>query len=265
MAISVEREDFDGAEDGAAWLSSLIGLRGDIASGDERPLYLAWLLGVQYGHVDDEVVEPGRPDGLGHLSPSLASFVDIVGLDRDLVAAAAEGGVRIPTAPAARDIDSWLARLGPDEHVALLSRMARGDGSVGAEIMRRIGGTLDHDHPACRCGRLVHCVNAPKRSRRRGTRLPGSGRLGLAHGANSRNRPSAIDIWLAWPRENAKPCSESTRSSARSSPATTQPRSRSSWTCATSAAGTGATPCSHNGSRQSECCTPRSPRCWLVL
>ena len=73
VAMSVEREDFDGPDDGASWLSSLIGLRGDIAGGDERPLYLAWLLGVQYGQVADEAVEPGRPDGLGRLSPSLAS------------------------------------------------------------------------------------------------------------------------------------------------------------------------------------------------
>jgi len=137
VAMSVEREDFDGADDGASWLSSLIGLRGDIASGDERPLYLAWLLGVQYGQVADETVEPGRPDGLVRLSPSLASFVDIMGLDRDLVAAAAEGGARIPAALAARDLEHWLADLGSDEHVALLSRVARGDGSVGAEITRR--------------------------------------------------------------------------------------------------------------------------------
>src|SRR5580765_5752052 len=114
VAMSVEREDFDGADDGATWLSSLIGLRGDIAGGDERPLYLAWLLGVQYGQVADETVEPSRPDDLGRLSPSLASFVDIMGLDRDLVAAAAEGGARIPAALVARDLEDWLADLGPD-------------------------------------------------------------------------------------------------------------------------------------------------------
>ncbi len=137
VTMSVEREDFDGADDGTSWLSSLVGLRGDIARGDERPLYFGWLLGVQYGQVDDEAVEPGRPDGLSRLSPSLASFVDIMGLDRDMVAAAAEGAKRIPAAPAARDIDRWLASLGHDEHVAWLSRVARGEGSVSAEIMRR--------------------------------------------------------------------------------------------------------------------------------
>ena len=158
VTMSVEREDFDVADDGADWLSSLVGLRGDIASGDERSLYLAWLLGVQYGQVDDAAVESWRPDGLGCLSPSLASFVDIMGLDRDLVAAAAEGGARIPAAPAARDIDRWLAGLRPDEHVAMLSRVARGDGSVSAEIMRQY---RRHAHWHEASARLRRCRDAP--------------------------------------------------------------------------------------------------------
>lgn len=137
MSVEGDGDSFDAADDGSSWLSSLMGLRSDIAGGDERALYLAWLLDVQYGVVDDETTEPSRPEGLGDLSPNLASFVDIMGLDRDLVAAATEGGARIPAAPAARDLEHWLAGLGPDEHVTLLSRVARGDGSVGAEISRR--------------------------------------------------------------------------------------------------------------------------------
>jgi hypothetical protein len=122
--MSVEREALDGAEDGTDWLSSLIALRGDIASGDERPLYLAWLLGVQDGEVDDEALEPGRPDGLGRLSPALASFVDIMGLDCDLLAAAvAEGRVRTSATPAARDLDRWLAGLARDEQGTSVSKL----------------------------------------------------------------------------------------------------------------------------------------------
>ena len=144
VTTSVEREDFNGADDGVDWLSSLAGLRADIASGDERPLYLAWLLSVQYGEVDDEALEPGRPDGLGRLSPPLVSFIDIMGLDRDLVAAEAEGSVGASVRPPRRDVDHWLAGLAREEHLALLSRVARGDGSVGAEILRRYRG---HSRP----------------------------------------------------------------------------------------------------------------------
>ena len=139
IALSVESdgESFDTADDGSSWLSSLSGLRADLASGDERVLYLGWLLDVQSCEIDDDAVEPGRADGLGRLSPTLDSFVDIMGIDRDLIAAAAEGASRASAAPSPRQVKRWIASLDTDEHVALLSRVARGDGSVGAEIMRR--------------------------------------------------------------------------------------------------------------------------------
>jgi hypothetical protein len=139
VAVSVESdgESFDTSDDGSSWLSSLTGLRADLATGDERALYLAWLLDVQCGEIADSVVEPARPEGLGNLSPALASFVDIFGLDRDLLAVAAAGDTNAPSDPSRRDMERWLASLGADEHVALLSRVARGDGSVGTEILRR--------------------------------------------------------------------------------------------------------------------------------
>ena len=54
-----------------------------------------------------------------------------------LIAAAAEGTSKVSEGPSARDVDRWLAGLSGDEHVALLSRVARGEGGVGAELMRR--------------------------------------------------------------------------------------------------------------------------------
>lgn len=148
VAISIESdgESFDTADDGSNWLSSLIGLRADLASGDERVLYLAWLLDVQCGEIDDDTFEPARPDGLGNLSPALDSLVDVIGLDRDLVIAAAEG------APAAarsstRDVDRWIAALDGHDKVSLLSRVARGETGVGAELMRRFPGQATRREP----------------------------------------------------------------------------------------------------------------------
>ena len=139
VAISVESdgESFDTADDGSSWLSSLIGLRADLASGDERFLYLGWLLDVQCGEIDDNAVEPARLEGLGNLTPALDSFIDIVGIDRDLVAAAAEGAPQLVPRSSARDIDRWLATLDPAEHLTMLARVARGDGGVGPELVRR--------------------------------------------------------------------------------------------------------------------------------
>jgi hypothetical protein len=139
VAISVESdgETFDGADDGSDWLSSLIGLRADIANGDQRAPYLAWLLDVQCGVVDDDAPEPARPEGLGALSPALETLVDVIGLDRDLVAVAAEGAPRAIAPPSSRDLHRWISGLDGREHVALLTRVAHGDGSVGAELLRR--------------------------------------------------------------------------------------------------------------------------------
>ncbi|HEY5990647.1 MAG TPA: hypothetical protein VIV12_30275 [Streptosporangiaceae bacterium] len=43
-------------------LASIAPVRAELASGDMRLLYLAWLLSVQSGEVDDNETEPGVPD-----------------------------------------------------------------------------------------------------------------------------------------------------------------------------------------------------------
>ena len=137
ITVSAEREDFDPEEDGQGWLSSLIPLRALVASGDERALYLAWLLGVQYGEIAEGAREPSRPDGLGTLPPALESFITIVGLDPDLVAAAAEGSAHISPALSAKSLDRWIATLTEREKAALLSRVTRGETAVGSELLYR--------------------------------------------------------------------------------------------------------------------------------
>ena len=150
VAISVESdgETFDAADDGSGWLSSLIGLRTDIANGDHRAPYLAWLLDVQCGVVDNDSPEPARPEGLGALSPALETLVDVIGLDRDLVAVAAEGAPRAIAPPSGRDLHRWITGLDGREHVALLTRVARGDGSVSAELLRRFRQQAPHQAAA---------------------------------------------------------------------------------------------------------------------
>jgi len=137
VGVAVERNDFDPEDDGQGWLSSLAVIRADIAHGDERALYLSWLLDVQSGEIDDDVMEPARPDGLGHLSPALDSFIDVMGLDRDLVAATVEGAAQTSAVPPAKEIDRWIAALDEHEKVALLSRVALGETGISAELMRR--------------------------------------------------------------------------------------------------------------------------------
>jgi hypothetical protein len=137
VTMSAEHEDFDVADDGSGWLSSLTPLRAEVTRGDERALYLAWLIGVQQGEIDDRAVEPARPDGLGTLSPALETFVDVMGLDRDLLAIAAEEATATSAAPSAKVLERWIGELDEREKVALLSRVALGETGVGTELMRR--------------------------------------------------------------------------------------------------------------------------------
>lgn len=77
-------------------LAPMLQARADLAAGDLRLLYLAWLSGTQwpYEFVDLEAaeneVEPPVPAGLNELSPSLKEVVRFLEIDDDLLAVAAE-------------------------------------------------------------------------------------------------------------------------------------------------------------------------------
>src|SRR5438128_360980 len=88
VILSFDSEDESGDgwdDDGTGWLSSLIPLRADIAAGDYRALYLAWLLCVQEGEIPRHATEPLVPPGLGKLTAPLRAFADFIRIDRDLL------------------------------------------------------------------------------------------------------------------------------------------------------------------------------------
>ena len=74
VILSFVSED-EGGEwvEGEGQLSSLIPVRAELARGELRALYLGWLLRAQSGELDDEVLEPPVPPGLGQLSTSLVA------------------------------------------------------------------------------------------------------------------------------------------------------------------------------------------------
>lgn len=155
LDLSVEGyEDDDWDVSGSGWLASIIPIRADLLAGDRRSLYLAWLLSVQHdeivddsGVVNDSIdddpgddLEPPVPPGLGQLTGSLSSLVDFLGIDADLVAAAAERSEPLTFAdsPAIADLDRWAAELPQPEKDEVLRRVLRGE-TVGlrAELLRR--------------------------------------------------------------------------------------------------------------------------------
>ena len=126
-------------EEGENWLSSIIPVRSELAHGDHHCLYLAWLLSVQNGELDEEEEEPAVPDGLEGLSGSLKSFTDFLRIDPDLLQAAARVSQPIHTVgPSREDLLAWVGKLPVQEKDALLVRFSLGEElHLGTEIIGR--------------------------------------------------------------------------------------------------------------------------------
>jgi hypothetical protein len=90
-------DDYWDEDDGTS-LGLIVPARAELAAGDRRLLYLAWLLSVGAGEVADDELEPAVPVGLASLSPSLRTVSEFLHVDGDLLAAAAEASERPGTA-----------------------------------------------------------------------------------------------------------------------------------------------------------------------
>lgn len=127
LEFLVEDEEYgDGGDDGSGWLSSLIPLRADLASGDHRLLYLAWLAAAQADELDNEVPEPPVPSGLNALTASLETFAEFLGFDSDLLAAAAMGSAHPMESPSEAEVARWVTALPESGKTAWLLRLAGG-------------------------------------------------------------------------------------------------------------------------------------------
>ncbi len=131
-----ETEDPEGWVEGRGWMGSLAGVRAELLCGDERPLYLAWLLCLDNGELDEDDEEPPVPPGLTNLPASLASLAEFLRIDEHLVSAAAEASVAPEPEP--RGMAEWIAGLPQKEKDALLLQVAQGEHAhVGAALVRR--------------------------------------------------------------------------------------------------------------------------------
>lgn len=137
--LSQEEDGGDGGwDDGNGWLSSLIPLRADLAAGDHRALYLAWLLCVHAGDLKDDATEPPVPPGLGNLTAPLQAFADFLSLDDDLLRVAAARSPEAETSLPSREIEQWIAAWPEAEKTAWLVRLAQGgEPHLRAELLRR--------------------------------------------------------------------------------------------------------------------------------
>ncbi len=149
LTFCSELEDGDDCES-QGLLSSLIPVRAELARGDHRALYLGWLVAVQNGELDDDVIEPPVPDGLGQLSVSLEALVDFLRVDSDLLYAAAQTSparVELPTRRT--EIAAWIAALPLVEKDEILVRLiiAPDNPAPPAELLQRFIKASAADRP----------------------------------------------------------------------------------------------------------------------
>jgi FtsZ-interacting cell division protein YlmF len=126
-------------------LAAIIPIRTELAEGDLRPLYLAWLLVAQDRTLDDDELEPPVPPGLRELSGPQAALADFMRLDPDLLAAAAEASEPLTAAtPSAAVLKRWVRELATADKDELLLRVLRGEGALlRSELLRSFHGETE--------------------------------------------------------------------------------------------------------------------------
>lgn len=146
VILDLHSEDEDGDEEWweeEAALASIIPVRAELAAGDTRLLYLAWLLCVQNEELDEDALEPPVPAGLGQLSGPLRSLAEFLRVDLDLLETAAQASASLAAtkAPSAAALAKWVKRLPAADKDEAIVRLLRGDGvHLRAELLRRYGG-----------------------------------------------------------------------------------------------------------------------------
>lgn len=146
VIVDLHSADDEGVED---WvdpegrLAAIVPARTELAAGDLRSLYLAWLLVVQGRELDQDELEPPIPAGLGEMSGPQRALADFLRLDPDLLAAAAEASEPLTMrAPSAAVLGRWVKGLPAADKDVLLMRVLRGDAALlRSEMLRRFHGT----------------------------------------------------------------------------------------------------------------------------
>ncbi|WP_432191447.1 hypothetical protein [Streptomyces sp. bgisy027] len=155
LDLTSEDEGGDWVEGADDSLTALIGVRGELATGDLRPLYLAWLSALTARELEDDeeeeyrtCPEPPVPAGLGELTAPQRALADFLRVNDDLLAVAAQASPTAPKEPAKptkKELAPLIAALPQKEKDALLLRLALGpETELRTELLQRLRGTTAH-------------------------------------------------------------------------------------------------------------------------
>jgi hypothetical protein len=153
--ITATQEEYSAWEEGGQWTNEITPVRAAVLAGDDRPLYLAWLAGVQEMQMEESAPEPPVPPGLGRLTGPLKTFADFLWIEEDLLAAAAEAS-GVAGASADDGFANWLAHLPLAEKDRLLRVFCEGaDPHLPAKLRRQFRETFAAASPRQGSGRTV--------------------------------------------------------------------------------------------------------------
>lgn len=148
-------EEWEGDEE---WMPDLIGLREEIADGDMRALYIAWLSAASVGEMEGDETEPPVPPGLSAATSALGAFTRFMRVGDELLDVARK---RSPAAterePTAGAFARWVRALPvSDKDDLLIGAMNSGAPRLGAMLRRRFRreAGVRHGEPA-ETGRTV--------------------------------------------------------------------------------------------------------------
>ena len=134
LDLTSEDEAGEWVEGAADSLSVIVGVRSELAAGDLRPLYLAWLSAYGAWERDENVfadeseddMEPPVPAGLVSLTAPQRALADFLRLDSVLLEVAAEASPALPEArDDARALTAHIAELPVSDKNRLLMLVAR--------------------------------------------------------------------------------------------------------------------------------------------
>jgi len=153
-------------------LSALIPIRAEIARGDHRALYLAWLGCVQERATKNGTTGPPVPPGLQTLTAAQKAFADFLRIDADLIAVASTHSSKARPGVPHKAMERWVATLSENQKTQWLTRMALDvESHAHAELTRlfrqsargRHVGGVTHQ----RVGDLLAAADIRKEERRR--------------------------------------------------------------------------------------------------
>ncbi|GAA2993048.1 hypothetical protein [Actinokineospora diospyrosa] len=129
--------------DAETMLTAIVGVRAELAAGDLRPLYIAWLAAYGTWERDEDAftrdadndLEPPVPPGLGDLTTAQRALADFLRLDRTLLAVAAQAS---PPPHDPRDLAAHLATLPTSKKDQLLTQLLQGEAAQARNSLQHL-------------------------------------------------------------------------------------------------------------------------------